>query len=98
MYVGFEQITVSDTALTHKDLTVPKSATHAEIQADTQDVRYTMLGDSGVTPTQAIGMLFVAKADPKSFLIEDVKRMTFIRGAGSDAKLNIHYFGGRIIT
>ena len=92
-YVGYEQIAVSDTVLDRSHLTIPSGATHAEIQADTQNVRYTM--DNKVTPTQTIGMIFLVTEPPKSFVIDDVRHMHFVRGAGSDGVLNIHYFGGR---
>ena len=72
---------------------MPSGATHAEIQADTQNVRYTM--DNKVVPAQAIGMIFLVTEPPKSFSVADIRHIHFVRGAGSDGVLNIHYFGGR---
>jgi len=94
VYVGFEQITVSSTVLTQADLTIPAGASHVELQADTQSVRYTM--DNSSDPTAAIGMILLVTEPPKLFQLEDMQRVRLIRGAGSDAKLNIHYIGNGI--
>lgn len=95
-YVSYEQVTVGAGTLTIDDMHIPDNCTHAEIQADTQDVRYTM--DGATAPTQSTGMVFQPEDQPRLFLIEDVRNMRFTRGAGSDAKLNIHYIrGGRNI-
>ncbi len=92
-YVGYQQISVSSDVLNASILSIPSGATHAEIQAETQNVRYTM--DNKTTPTVAIGMIFLTTEPPKSFAMVDVKDIHFIRDGGSDAVLNIHYFGGR---
>ena len=42
-------------------------------------------------------MLFLTTEPPKTFLIEDVKQIKFIQGAGGAGALNIHYFAGRDI-
>ena len=76
-------------------LNPPDNATHVEIQADTQNVRYTMDGSS--QPTLTHGMIFVANADPKLFLIEDLRRIRFTRAGGADGALNFHYLAGRDI-
>lgn len=73
-------------------IVIPPRATHVEIQADQGNVRYTM--DNVTNPTNAIGMIFVANADPKTFLIEDLLRIRFCRDAGV-ASLNLHFFAGR---
>ena len=93
MYLSFEQIEADDTVKDVSDLTVPANATGAELQADTQDVRYTM--DDNTDPSESSGMILGTTHDPKEFLIMDVRRIRFIRGAGSNGKLNIHYFAGR---
>lgn len=94
MYLpAFQQVVASSSVKTVSALTVPVKATHVEIQADTQPVRYTM--DNATDPSQTSGMVFLITEGPKAFLIEDLKRIRFTRGAGSDGNLNFHYFGGR---
>jgi valyl-tRNA synthetase len=93
MYLSFEQVVADGTVKTVTALTVPAKATHAELQATTQDIRYTM--DDATNPSASSGMVLATTHDPKQFLIEDVKRMRFTRGAGSDGELNVHYFAGR---
>jgi len=94
-YLGYEQISVSNSVLDIDDLTVTAHSTQAELQADTANVRYTM--DGATDPTTSSGMLLLTTSDPKTFLIQDVFNIRFIRDGGSDAKLNIHYFAGRDI-
>lgn len=93
MYLSYEQVVADATVKDKDDLTIPGNATHAELQADTQQIRYTM--DDTTAPTASSGMVLVVDDDPKTFLIEDILRIKFIRGAGSDGNLNVHYFGGR---
>ena len=88
-----ERVLTSSTVKTVEDLTVPAKATHALLQADTQDVRYTM--DGITNPTQVSGMVFGTSQEPKQFLITDVKNIRFVRGSGSDGYLNVHYYAGR---
>lgn len=94
MYLFYEQVVASDATKNIDDLNIPHGATHAELQADTQHVRYTM-GDGSPAPTQSTGMILLTTEGPKLFLIEDVKAIKFVRGAGSNGNLNIHYLGGR---
>jgi hypothetical protein len=89
-YISFEQITCPSNMRTVAHLTVPATATHVEIQAEAQNVRYTM---DGTVPTATLGMLFVANAVPKTFLIDDLRTIRFIRVANG-AVLNFHYFRG----
>lgn len=93
MYLGFERVEADNTIKDSSSLTVPANATQAEIQADTNPVRYTM--DNLTNPTQTNGMIFVANADPKEFLVDDINRIRYTRGAAVNGFLNIHYFGGR---
>lgn len=78
---------------TESALTIPANATGAEVQADSQNVRYTM--DNATDPTSTLGMIFVAAADPKVFTIDDIRRIRFVRAGGSDGRLNFHFFSGR---
>lgn len=94
MYLSFQRVASGASAKTVADLTVPAKATHAELQADTQSIRYTM---DGTAPASDSGMSLLTTSDPKTFLIEDVKRIKFIQGAGGAGGLNIHYFAGRDI-
>lgn len=93
MYVHFEQVAATAVIKSVNDLNPHRLATHAELQADTQNVYYTM---DGLTPPTAgatgSGMLLRTTDPPKTFLMDDVRNIKFCRGAGSDGKLNIHYF------
>lgn len=93
MYLSFQQVTATASVKTVANLTVPPAATHAELQASGQDVRYTM--DDATDPTQTSGMVLATTHEPKTFLIEDVRRVRFVRGAGSDGALNVHFLAGR---
>lgn len=92
MYINFEQVAISNAVKTLADLTVPANATKAELMGTTA-IRYTM--DNVIAPTTSKGMILRATDPPKTFLIEDVKRIKFIRNAAADTTLEIHYFGGR---
>lgn len=95
MYLFCERVTTAAFAKTVTALVIPAKATHAEIQADTQAVRYTM--DNTTVPTSTLGMLLLTTEPPKLFLIEDVRRIQFIQGAGGAGAINIHYLAGRDI-
>jgi hypothetical protein len=94
MYIGYVRVDALPGAVVSNAtvIAIPPRATHVEIQADQGNVRYTM--DSVTNPTPAIGMLFIANADPKTFLIEDLVRIRFCRDAGV-ASLNLYFFAGR---
>jgi len=94
-YLGYQQIIVSDKVMSAPDFDWPAGATHAELQAEDQPIRYTM--DGKTNPTQTTGMILRTSADPVMFTVDDLRRMRFIRGAANDAKLNVHYFAGRIV-
>lgn len=93
MFLFYEQVAATDVVQTAAALAIPANATHAELQACTQDVRYTM--DNATNPDQAVGMVLDTDNPPKLFLIEDVARIRFHRGAAVDGALNIHYLAGR---
>jgi hypothetical protein len=92
-YLSYEQVAVSNAVKDVDDLTVPAEATHAELQADTNAIRYTM--DGATAPTTSSGMLLLTTSDPKLFLIEDIKNIKVIRNGASDGNLNVHYCAGR---
>ena len=71
------------------NLTIPAETVGAMIQADAQHVRYTM--DGTADPTVSKGMQLLTTQPPEFFRIEDILNIRFIRGAGSDGQLNIHY-------
>ena len=89
MFIGYEQIAVSTSVLDVDDLTIPSGTSHAELQAGTNHVAYTM---DGTAPTSSTGMLLLTTEPPRLFLIEDVLRMKFIQRTGGGT-LNIHYIG-----
>ena len=95
MYLSYEQVEADDTVKTISALTVPTGAAGAELQAETQDIRYTM--DLTANPTEAHGMVLSATAPQpvKQFSVEDIQRIRFIRGAAVNATLHVHWFGGR---
>ena len=93
MFLSYEQVVVGNTVRDQSYLTIPANATMVELQADTQSIRYTM--DNSTDPTVSSGMVLLVTQEPRMFLIEDLKRIRFIRGAGSNANLNIHYAAGR---
>ena len=89
-YNGYEQEAISNTAKDISDLSPVATATHVELQAETNHIRYTM--DGSTTPTTTSGMLLLTTDPPKVFLMEDFRNIKFIRDAASDAVLNVHYF------
>lgn len=91
MYLSYQQVAATASEKDVDDLTIPDTTTHVELQASSQHVSYTM--DNSTTPTQTAGMFLLTTSDPKLFLIEDVRRIKFVRGAGSDGNLNLHYLG-----
>lgn len=95
VYLGYEQVAATDTVKTKADFSaaIPAEATHAELQASTAGVCYTM--DDATDPTTAAGMILLVGVVPKLFLIEDVHRIRFCRSGGSDGVLHIHYLAGR---
>jgi len=90
-YIGFENIATTDDVKDVDDLTIPAESTHAELQAVTNHCSYTMDGSS--EPDQDVGMKLLTTAEPKLFLIEDIKNIKFHRGAGTDGVLMVHYVG-----
>lgn len=89
----FQRVASDGTVKTVTALTVPAKATGVEIQADTQDVRYTM--DNTTDPSSTAGMVFRIASDPKYFTIDDLRRIRFTQGAGGAGGLNFHYNAGR---
>ena len=99
-FLGYERVTVSSTPLKRSDLTIPAQTTRVVVQADTQDVRYTMIPEDtepSSAPAQSNGMIFVAGIAPEEFSINDFVHISFVRGAGSDGFLNLHYYTSRDI-
>lgn len=95
MYLRYEQVAADNTVKTVAALNVHANATLVELQACTNDVRYTM--DNATNPTQTSGMVLLTTQPPKTFLIEDLNRIRFTRGAAVDGNLNLHYAAGRNI-
>lgn len=91
MYLEFAQKTITNAVLAITDN--PTNATLVELQADVQDIRYTM--DDSTDPAVDTGMVLLTTQPPKLFTMEDLTRARFFRGAGSDAELLIHYLSGR---
>ena len=95
MFIGYQQVNASGNVKTVANLTVPADTHGVLLQAETQNVRYTM---DGTNPTQTSGMLLIAGAEqPTEFSSEDLQRIRFMRGAATNGVLNLHYFSGRAI-
>lgn len=96
MYLKFEQVASSAVVKSAASLVnFPANAMGAELQADTQAIRYTM--DGVTAPTASSGMLLLTTDHPKYFTVEDLKRIKFVQSAGGAGKLNVHYTGARNI-
>ena len=94
-FLGYEQIEATAVVQTSSVLTVPQGTTHAELQASGQNVRYIM--DGAQNPSVGVGMLLLTTDGPKNFEIGDIHNIRFVRGAGTNGYLNIHYYGGRSV-
>jgi len=86
-FTSFEQVAATDSIKTSADLTIPDLATFAMLQADTQNVRFTL--DGTVNPT--IGKRLIVGFPPERVEITDLKQIRFIREGGTNGNLNIHY-------
>lgn len=82
--LGYQQITDLSSAVA---LTVPTGATHADIQAEAQPVRWRM---DGTNPTDSVGTRLLA--DQSIWAVGELARLRFIEESAS-AVLNVHYFG-----
>jgi len=89
MFLSYERVRAIATVRTAAHLTIPANATFVELQATEQNVRYTM--DNTTNPSQVVGMVLLTTEPPRRFVISDLKRIRFIRGAAADARLNLHY-------
>ena len=69
--------------------TIPGWASHVELQATSQEVRYTL--DGLIDPTQISGFVLEVRGKPEAFNLDDFIRIKFTRGAASDAQLNVHF-------
>lgn len=95
-FILSESVAAGAAVKTASVLNIPVEATLVELQADTNDIRYTM--DDATDPTQTSGMVLVNGNEPELFLVRDVRKIRFTRGAASDGNLNLHYACGRIIV
>jgi len=96
MFLSYEQVEADATVKTIADLTIPTGANGAMLQADSSNIRYTM--DDSNDPSQTEGMILLTNLlPPETFLIQDMNRIRFTRGSGSNGQLNIHWWGGRVI-
>jgi hypothetical protein len=95
VYLSYEQVAVDGTVKDVSDLTIPANATHAELQVDTQNMRYTL--DGTIVPTGVVGFVMLTTEPPLLFLVEDLRNIQFTQTAAGAANLNIHYVAGRDI-
>lgn len=90
-YLAYERVTVSNAVKTVADLTIPVGTVAAELQADTNPIRYVM--DGSTAPTTSTGMVLLITEPPRQFSVSELRNAQFIRSGGSDGYLNIHYIG-----
>jgi hypothetical protein len=86
---GYQQVAATATVKTVAAFNLPWWASHAELQATDQDIRYTL--DGLTDPTQTSGFVLEARAKPEAFNMDDFIRIKFVRGAASNAQLNVHF-------
>ena len=91
-YISYEQEQAIDVVKDAGNLTIPPTAHWVELQASVQNIRYTM--DDATDPAQTFGMLLLVTSEPKLFLIQDLQKIRFIRGAAAHGMLNLHYGRG----
>lgn len=87
--IGFQQLTVSTTAVT---LTVPANCTGALIRAESNPVRFRA---DGTAPTSSVG-LPISNTDTIPLMLYGngtLKNFQVIRSGGADATLDVMYFG-----
>ena len=84
---GYQQITVSTSAV---GLTVPAGATRAVLGIEAQPLRYR---DDGTDPTTSVGFLVAAGGTMELDSKESLEAFKAIRSSGSDATLNVLYYG-----
>jgi len=83
---GFEQITVSTTAVA---LTVPRGSELAVVVVEDADLRYR---DDSTDPTASVGTLL--KQDASLVVCtKALDRIKFIRDGGTDSLINVNYYG-----
>lgn len=95
MILGYQKIEVTSAVKTGALFTLPTGVSGAMLQAETQNVRYTM--DGTTVPTAVNGMLLITGLRPEQFQVEDLLHMKFCLAAGVTGTLHLHYFGGRSI-
>jgi hypothetical protein len=96
MYLSFQAVAISNTVVKDvTNLTVPAKATHAELQADVGSIRYTMDNSTVPATNNGGGMILNTGLAPLTVLIEDLRRIKFIRNGSVDAILLIHYVASR---
>lgn len=85
--VGYQQLTVSTAAV---GFTIPKGAIRARVNVQDQSIRWR---DDGIDPSAIVGMLQKADTYFDVYDTQELKAFKAIRVDGSDAKLNISYYG-----
>jgi hypothetical protein len=88
--LGYQRIAAANLA-TAIAPTIPAGTREIHMQADTQNIRYTL---DGTTPTATNGMILVAGAHQPQVirLSQSLHAIKFILESGSP-NLNLHYFG-----
>ena len=86
-FISFEQVTATDSIKSSSDLTIPAAANFAMLQADTENVKFTL--DGSTHPSY--GKRLIVGLVPEEIKISDLKNIRFIRESASNGNINIHY-------
>ena len=75
MILGYEQKTVSNTVLDIDDFTVPTGTNSVMLQAETQNIRYTVDGDVPTAGATGSGMLIPTAFPPRESALKTSGRL-----------------------
>jgi len=92
-YLSYERAPAPIVVHNAGHLTLPAGISRVQLQANGNNIRYTM--DGVAVPTIAVGMLLVVNAVPEWFEVEDLLNIQFI-GVAAGAFLDLHYYGTRL--
>lgn len=85
--VGYKQITVSTAGV---GLSAPTNAKRAVIYVEAQPIRWR---DDAVAPTSSVGVLIAAAASFELQSSQSINGFKAIRSGGTDATLNVVFYG-----
>ena len=95
--LGYQQVATTDTVQTASAFTIPTGTNHVMVQADQENARFTLDGDVPTAGATGNGELLTEGLAPIQIAVENFNNIKFVRAAGSNGVLNVHYYGGRAI-